>query len=422
MVTYLDRAILFGLKPTDICFALCFLPLLSRKINMRKIFSDDHFMKIFKFLLVFMIYHVCAYGLLVPFLNGQGGQGFFSFLRYQRLTTFGFLIIVPAYVMILQSPKIFVNLIIMMASAILTIYFIALLTGAELIPIWTFDRYQNSGILRKTMLSYGYINFVTHIALIVLLLKIPIKYKQFAYYASVLMVITIIITLTRQSIIMVFLQLITIVFLLSRYHRVSKMKNMFKFALAGLFVAAVLETIFPNYLGYASQAVGDTYLALTGQESIGIIESRTTNELPLQYALFLKNPIWGTGYMWQWHSNDDSIGGFGGTDTPIMAGLGMFGLIGALFYSIFYIRIMKLLYSIHKNLKMHFSKELLITEKYSTILVVITLVFFGTHIIFKWPALFVELISGDVRVGQAFFLGALLACWRKVRAVFPQES
>ena len=75
-----------------------------------------------------------------------------------------------------------------------------LLTDLKLITIWLSKRYSGSEMMRVSMINYGYIYYVIFIPIIVLILKINIKFKKIMYYASILMVLTVFITLTRQTI------------------------------------------------------------------------------------------------------------------------------------------------------------------------------------------------------------------------------
>lgn len=408
-----------AIRINELFYYLSFLPFLFKKNIFREAFKNTTVKKIFIFLIVFDLYYIIVYGILTPALYGRLDFLFFLFKNRIFLTT-PFLII-STYLLAKDKLKYFFHFTIFISSVFLTLYFITLLTNIPLIPIASFERYSDSGINRLTMLSYGFFDIVLPLAFITYNLKINTKNKYWLYYAGILMAVTITITLTRRT------YIYTLTCLLISYYINSKLLNISlesifkKIVIPILVFIIILGIIFPKYVSYAQNLFSDLItLATTGKNSQGEEDYRFAGTEGVLFIkkTFYENPLFGTGYMYEWFdSTDDFHGGkYKAHDNPFWGSLAVFGIIGSILNLMLYGFILKLISNTLKILRVRFHE---IKQNNSFIYVTIFTVFISASFLSFFLTQFfsynTDLFYVNTRIYFLFLFGILIITNEKLK-------
>lgn len=107
-------------------------------VNWKIIFQDLFLRKFLFFLFLFAAYYFIVYGGVVPFFNNDFNYG--TFLMKNRYYAYGFIIILAVYVFSFRSINYFYSSTLFFGTICLTLFFITLITGIKLIPVWEFAR------------------------------------------------------------------------------------------------------------------------------------------------------------------------------------------------------------------------------------------------------------------------------------------
>lgn len=410
--TYLYNSFEGGIKPNEIFFFLAFLPLLSHKYSIKEAFRDKIFYSFFVFLIGFQIYFIIIYGYITPQYHDR--QGFLQFLIKQRLNILSVFILIPAYLVSKRNVELFLKITAFIGLVLLSVYFLSIVTNLQLVPWVEFERYAESGIIRKTVFSWGFVDLLIPFSMIILFLRIKTPYRKYLFVGGIAMVLTLFLTVTRSSIIVFWFQLFLIAAIASRYFKIHLSKVLKRGIIASFLLVIALTIFMPGYFGSSLLAFKDVYSLITNQtNSAGGEEQRISQDLPLHYSYIKQNPLLGVGYDYNWYSANDIIDS-GSTDTPITAGLAMFGLVGILFYLIFYVKIIMLIFRIHKYFKRadltNFNPV-----KIELVFMITIILSFISQFTIKSPALFVELIISQTRVSYILFLGILLGTYYRIK-------
>ena len=299
---YFGNELFARINFSDILFVIMMMAFFSKSVDKSIVYHDEKFLKFVKYFLFFQIYFVLVYGLLVPAYYDR--LNFTNYLIKNRMFFMSLPILIATYVFAIRNLTIFFNMIVFFAVIILTLFMITLLTGIQIIPYYTLDRYGNSGMLRICMLSYGLIDLILNIALIVYLLNrkfnFKIKYQKWIYYSGILMATTFLLTLTRRAFIGIIFGAVIIIFILSYIFRISKLKFSFKIIVPVLAVVVVLSVSFPKNLNYITNVYKDVFLLVTGRsDTRGVRDYRIAGagDLILTKQIISENIFFGTGYI-----------------------------------------------------------------------------------------------------------------------------
>jgi hypothetical protein len=219
LAVYFGKEALGGFYFRDFLFVLAFTPFLTSRVDRRGIFSFKPFMVLFGVQILFLLYHVFVFGYWQP------EKGWSYVLRYvlvrERMTVFGFLLILPVFMMARRNLAIFVNVLVTTSVIVYLIYFITVTTDVELLPLWQAERYRGTGILRYLMFSSGLSDMLIPLSVFVFARRIDFRYKNLLFIGTVLMLLAVLLSLTKSSYINVAGLFVASLFLYYRFYRSS---------------------------------------------------------------------------------------------------------------------------------------------------------------------------------------------------------
>lgn len=346
-----------------VCIVLC---LISIKFKLKTIKSNQLFQKFLNIFLIYVIYYFLVYGYIAPYLHND--LDYSTFLLKNRNFVYGFIILISVYAFSLRGLKYFYTITLFFGVICLSLYWISLLTGIELSPIVQIERYSGSSMMRIAMSGYGYFNMLFPISLIVYIIsrkaKLKLKYKKWLYYGGIMMVLTLLITLTRRTILEIIGTVLIIVFLVSYLTRSVRKTILLKIITAIVIAVLILHFTFPKYVNYVLRIGEDTFsLLLTGKDTRGLGEERVsgTGEYLAVKKSIRKNLWFGTGYTYLYWGETGYATSPRGYNYAQMADAAMevpvyylffgFGLIGAILMLPLYIIMAKLFFKTIKLLK-----------------------------------------------------------------------
>ena len=413
----LSRSNLGGFNYIDIFIFLSFLPLLSNKVNTRAVFSDKLLGSFLKFFFFFMIYRIIVHGMIVP------EQSLNYVLRYQivreRIPLFGFLLIIPVYVMAKRNLNYFYYFIIFATIIPLSLYFMTLFSGLDLIPVGTMDRYRGqggSGVIRTFMLSSGLSLFIVPIAVCVYLLKLNAKYKKIIYIGFVLTVMSIILTLTKGMFLYLLgVILITLWILNKWFFHANIIKPLSRLVFPIVILWLLLMLTFPKYISYSQRLTNDIYSLIFkgGELEEGRVEGRIQNQLPAHLYTITKYPLFGTGLGRLYEQTEFAVEDYDVTDLPITGHIAQFGIIGISIYMIFYYLIFILIKRVYFKFKAN--KYNILKNSLNLFLVsIVAISFLVNKFTFVIDKLFSELTLGKNIFPMMIMIGILLSVLSKL--------
>jgi hypothetical protein len=411
---YFDKEAWGGIFFRDLFFPLLFLPVLSPRVDKSGIWKDKYFKAVLIAELIFFFYHLIVYGYIVP------QNDFSSYVRYflirWRMSIFGWLILVPVYIMAKRRMSVFIDLLVLVTLIVFTIFFIQLLLGIEIFPVMQFERYKGSGIMRYSLFSTALADYTIPLALFVFLLNIPYKYKKTLYVAASLVFVSIIIALTKSVYISLFAYIFTVFFLLYKLFDYP-MGTLFKRGtLFSMLLVVTLLITFPQYLDYSIRLGKDIYLFITGNPyTSGVKEARLENQVPAHLGIISQSPFFGAGadvadkyISLKYDKSDYEI-----SDLPVTGHLAYFGIVGILVYLLFYAKIIKAMRQMYLFLKRRISVDYLNKNRIEIAIMFMAFAFFFKTFIFRPNYLFKEITYDRFTIN--FFAGAMLAAFYRLR-------
>lgn len=414
----------------DVIFLLCWIPYFNIKNKIIVLKEDKYFNLFFKYMSIYMLYFVIVYGFIIPQINGR--TDFLTFLIKSRLYFMAFLLIRPIYFFIKYGLEVYFKIILFTAAICLTLYFISLMSGYNLIPIATGDRYINSGITRVTLWSYGLFDWVLNLALIVLLLKIKIKNKRLLFYSGLLMAFTIVLTLTRRELYGRVFSFIVILFIVIYFFKSHRKIQIIKIVLPLVMLLGLLYITFPKYIGYANEEYKSVIsLAKTGKDNQGNEDYRFagTGDVVAMKKLIREHLFFGVGftkYSYEDLSNFRDInnplaGLYAGGELPYLGSIGKMGIIGLLLFLPMYFFILQISLKLYRVIKKYDINVFIKRNSYELIFVVFALTFTITKFTFNLFNIFVETYSAPAFLGFVINLCILIACYNNLNMTLVQE-
>jgi len=399
----------------DVTFILCFLPLLSTRINRNIIWQDKNFRILFKFLVIFQIYYIVVYGYLTPLYFGR--NTLFQFAYRFRYDIFSIFIIFPAYAVAYHNVKVFYKLILYSALVVLSIYLYSFIGPELFIPIRIFERYKGSGMERITLESWGMFHFVLFLAIIVYITKIKVANKKALYLTSLMMFVTMLFTLTRRLYVFIAGFSIIIVFITSKLLRKSILSFGGRFILYLITFSLIFFLLFPQYFGFVRITLKDLYLLVTTGHNIeGRVDYRFagTGGVAHLFNHIGERPFFGTGYYEKWYdsTNNFSFGQYKAQDNPYLGVFAMYGFVGMFFYLYFYVLLIRILLRIYSTIRRE-EKWTFIIDNYHKMIIIFLICYLVYKFSFGLPSLAIELIHYNDRIMFIAFIGILLALFRK---------
>ncbi len=363
---FLGGSLLGPLHITDVFISAMVICLISIKFNWRIIYEDRLFLRFLLGLLIFALYFYIVYGGVAPFINHD--FDYLNFLIKNRVFAYSFVIFIAVYVFSLRGLHYFYTSTLFIGTVCLTLFFISLFTGVELIPIAKAARYAGDEMKRISMFSYGifYLLFPVALATYLLSRKITLnfKYKYWLYYSGILMIVTVLITLTRRLQIDIIGTTIIIIAIMSYLFQIVNLATINKIIIPILLVLVALYITFPKYAGYVVEIGQDTFLLITtGKDSKGESDERVTSSgaLDITKEYISENLFIGNGYTYlSWEPGYasskrgarfaracDAAG-----EVPIYYLLFAFGIVGATFMLPLYFMMGHLFFKLMKLLRL----------------------------------------------------------------------
>jgi hypothetical protein len=293
----------------------------------------------------------------------------------------------------------------------MSLYIITVLFNARLLPLFQQERIPGSGIMRIAVLSYGFAQWFILIAVIMIIAKLNLPFRNAILLLAILVLGAELLTLTRR---IYFYHVFHFFFVLWVFQKFRKRafinKSLIRITLFVLIGFSVLTIVFPiNYQNIVT-GLKDTYSLVTrGIDTRGQQDLRISSDIPQHLARFKKSPLIGYGWDKDWYSNISDEGGLSANDSPLTASLGMFGLLGLAIFSMYYFKLFKILKSTFKLLKDYYSLGF---YKNNELLFVLCFYFFTSttsYLIVNFMGLFSDLVVGYGRSISMLIIGFLLA-------------
>jgi len=359
------------------------------------------FRSLLKILFFFSLYQILV--TIIFKLNINSPYHILRYLFVHKWRIFGVYFAIPTYYLVQNHSKAIVKIIMNVTLIILGLYFISLLTPLNLIKIVKFSRSFVTGATRISIVNYGYIYMSVLFGAIVYLLKLKIAIRSKLFIASLGMVATVLMTLTRGTTIMMMGSIFIAGYLLIRYFDVKISKTMTRSLLIFSVALIVLNFIFPQFSSKLYKTYQLTFLEATGQIKEGSTQSRSEFEVVKMGPLFLKHFWTGTGYLKEYFGSYGTDEELGLADIPILGNLAIYGVIGFLLYLVRYFIINK---AIKKLLLLHKKISILsILSPFEIVLLLWAIVTFYTSIFFTFLNFSKDLVYGGINVG--FMIGTL---------------
>ncbi len=418
---YFDKESWGGLYFQDVFFPLLFLPVLSPRVDKSGIWKDKFFKAVFIAELVFFFYHLIIYGYIVP-QNDLNSYVRYFLIRW-RMSVFGWLVLVPIYIMAKRKMSVFMDMLVIITVVVFSVFFIQLLAGVDIFPVMQFERYKGSGIMRYSLYSTGLADYTIPLALFVFLLNVPYRYQKLLYVAASLVFVSIIIALTKSVYVSLFAYIFTVFFLMYKLFNYPVMSLFRKGTLFSALLVVALLITFPQYFDYSVRLGKDIYLFLTGNPyTSGIREARLENQVPAHLSIIRQSPFFGAGadiadnyISLKYDKSDYEI-----SDLPVTGHLAYFGIVGILVYLIFYAQIIRVMRRLYLFIKPKISTEYLAENRIEIAMIFISFAFFFKTLIFRPNYLFKEITYDRFTIN--FFAGVMLAAFYRLRMKYGDRS
>ncbi|WP_016778405.1 hypothetical protein [Anaerophaga thermohalophila] len=403
LTVYFGKDALGGFHYQDFLFVLAFVPLISSKVEVKHLLHFRPFLIVLGVQLLFLLYHVFVFGYWQP------GKGWDYLVRYvlvrERMSVFGFLLIIPSFVMARRNLSILVDVLGWSSLVVFILFFLTVFTDFEFVPVWQAERYRGTGIMRYFMYSAGLTDMLLPLTFFVLSRKINYRYRQLLYTATVLFVIAVMLSLTKSNYINLAGLVVGSLFLYYRYYRASLTGLLGMLLGPGLALLVLMYAMFPEYPGLVWRQVEDLWLFISGDAyTSGVVEGRLLNQWPAHLAIIEQHPWFGTGADFAGHFSlrfDPSD--YEVTDLPITGHLAMYGFVGLAIYSLLYVQLWRYLVQGYKTMK----RSVLHVNEVDMAFFFVVFAWMIKTFVFKPNYLFNELTTGTLLIN--LYAGILIA-------------
>jgi hypothetical protein len=411
LTVFFGKEALGGFYYRDFLFVLAFIPFLVPDVDKRGLLAFRPFLILLGVQLLFFLYHVFVFGYWQP------GRGWEYVVRYvlvrERMTVFGFLLIIPVFVMARRNLSVLVNVLVITSVIVYLMYFVSVVSGVELLPLWQAERYRGTGILRYLMFSSGLSDMLVPLSFFVLARKVVYRYRNYLFIATLLMLLAVMLSLTKSSYINVAGLAVASLFLYHRFYRTSFQGVMSVLLVPAMGLLLLMWAVFPEYPSLVWRQIADLWLFITGDAyTSGIVEGRLVNQWPAHMAMISQRPWFGTGagfsefFSLRFHPSDYEV-----TDLPVTGHLAMYGAVGLGIYSLLYFQMWRYTVVAFREIKRKISKL-------NELDIALFFVVFGWMVktfFFKPNYLFNELTTGTLLIN--LYAGILAALIYRVRKV-----
>ena len=306
---------------------------------------DIEYLRVRKYLSIFLIYYLIAFIVAVPILNGNQNYSLADSLIKSRYTVYAILLSIYIYEFFKRRWDIFLKIFLYSSIMILTLFILTVVTKINILPIGLVNRgFVN--INRNLMVSEGMMPLLVPLGVVVLVFKIRIKYRGLILTAFALMSIVYLLELWRRNIAAIFilfiLAAIADAFISRRY--IMILKNGVKVIVLIASLSLMSYLIFPRYIEAAVIGIEESFSVVENSRDIrGQKDVRLTLDRPFINEQFYQHPIFGTGFDNRWRTKGGDNQGYEAADYPFLAALAMFGIVGLAVFLPIYIIIVRIL-------------------------------------------------------------------------------
>jgi hypothetical protein len=290
-----EMGLLSRLKSHDLFFV--FMMLAWRASGYWKINTNFRIHRQYLFaLLIYCLYFVFAYGYFVPLSYGY--DDFPLFFQKNRQFIYCPFIFLAVYQFGYMSIDRLFKPLLYSALLMFVAYFITVLAGIELLPIYKWSRFIEDD--RISLLSYGLSYWLLPFGLAATFLeyKLPNNYKRLVLISAAFMFVILILTLTRREFIRIIFMLIAIPALTGYISGNSVGKGYRRILLFMLIPFMFLLMFFPIYLDSSVTILENLFGFLNADDASKLNDYRFSGDGDLVYVkqIISDHPLLGIGY------------------------------------------------------------------------------------------------------------------------------
>lgn len=330
---------------TDISFvilSICYLI-----IPKTQVLTDLTFIKVKRFMIIFILYFYVFYIVIIPKLNHTENYSLLFSIIKTRRTLYNICLFIYIYEFFKRRWDIFIKTFLLSSIIILVLFVQARITKINILPVNIMNR-KFVNIDRNLMISEGLMPLLIPLGIVLAVFKIKTKYYLLIITGFILMSAAYIFELWRRNFIAVFIYAVLAV-LIDAYIR-GNLTKILSNALKSLIILVVIITslylVTPKYIKAAYIAILETVSVVKDNKTTeGESDVRLGLNRPFINNLFYRHPIVGTGFDNRWRNHDGDVQGYEAADYPLLAALAMFGVCGIIMFGPVYIMLIRILKS-----------------------------------------------------------------------------
>lgn len=327
-----------GINITDLIYVVlvgCFL-LVFRK---NKISNDKSYRSIAKYLVIFLVYYFLVFSFILPKLKGIHSYSLFFILIKIRHSFIHISLFFIVYEFFLRSYPIFFKLLLYSSVIVISLFFISVFTGIDILPIYRWER-RFIEIKRLVLTSYGLMPILIAMGIVVFVFKFKIKYRKMFMIGFALMYTTWLLSLFRRHIFGTFIVIFVALMLFNYIQKKAlvPVKKVFSIIFYFLILVLIMQFTFPEYVEGGLAAGKETiHVVKYGKTSLGKEDVRLGAGKDFLQNIIAENYVFGTGFDNRWRTLDGNKAGYEASDYPFLGAIAMYGVFGLLFFFPIYI-------------------------------------------------------------------------------------
>jgi hypothetical protein len=363
--------------------------------NFRLIPLDKNIQKILIVLFIFTLYQIIVCLIIKAKSDGlYEGLQEFSFHKWRIL---GVYFILPTYYIFRKNSIAVFKYMLYISAIILALFYLSLIFPYSFIKVIELERGIGQGhALRLSFYNPAFIYLFIYFAFILLLIKRNINNRKLIMLVGFFALLSVFLTITRQSIILVLGVLIIIIIMVKKVYPSFVKINYSKIALYITTIIVLLLIVFPQIARSLYDTFHLSFLELVGKVELGTTQSRTSFEVPKMMLLIKDSPFLGHGFLhdffWSYHTEEE----IGLADVPLLGNIALYGTFGFFIYLLRY-RTMYILYK--RIVKYHWS-ALVQLNIYDFILLLTVISALVGSVLFRFFNFSSELVTNN---GNVFF-------------------
>jgi hypothetical protein len=297
---------------------------------------------------------------------------------------------------------------------VLSIYFITIFTPLKLITINFLGRDFGSVTgQRMYFTNPGFSLYFIYITIIIILIKIKLKIKPLIIITGSMGFISILLTITRQSIIYMSGVILIIFYILVKYMRLDFSTRLMKLIFSTLILVFIFSVFFPSTANTLYGTMKLSFMELTGQVELGTTQSRSEFELPIMLSMISEKPILGHGFLYDFFGSYHTKYEIGLADIPFLGNIALYGIFGFILFLLRYFIIIKSMFI----LKRKYIKYIQYYNKYQFVFLIFSVSLILGTIMFTFFNFSKELVNNYNVVGSAINFGIFYSMFYILRQI-----